>query len=208
MSSMSRVTVTASFALAVLCVAPAAAQQAKRELGAHVHGRGALDIAVEGKRLVMELRAPGADIVGFEGKAETPEAKLAQAAAIATLEKPLALFGLSAAAQCAPVSAKVTVGEDDDDDHAKPGAPAKEGDATAPVPAAKEAHADHDHSEYHADYEFACAKPDQLTAIDFALFKAFPKAQKLTVQIITAKGQTVTEATAARPRLELGALTK
>jgi Protein of unknown function (DUF2796) len=210
MRSIYHAAVSASLAAAVVCAAPTFAQEAKRELGAHVHGQGALDVAIEGKRLILELRAPGADIVGFEGKAETPDAKKAEAAAIAVLEKPLALFGLPAAAQCTVVSAKVTVGEDDDDDHGKAGAPAKAGDAKAPasVPAAKEAHAEHEHSEYHADYEFACAKPELLTALDFGFFKAFPKAQKLSVQIITAKGQTATEATPAKQRVEFGALVK
>jgi Protein of unknown function (DUF2796) len=207
MRSVFNVTVKASFAAAAILSATSAfAQEAKRDLGAHVHGQGALDIAIEGTRLVMELRAPGADIVGFEGKAETPEAKNAEAAVIAILEKPLALFGLPAAAQCRLVSAKVTVGEDDDDGHTKQAAPSKAGEA--PAPAAKEAHAEHDHSEYHADYEFACAKPDLLTAIDIGFFKAFPKAQKLTVQIITAKGQSVTETTPAKPRVALGAPAK
>ena len=194
------------FAAAVVGNLPAAAQEAKRELGAHVHGQGALDVAIEGNRVVLELRAPGADIVGFEGAAETPEAKLAMAAAIATLEKPLALFRLPDAAQCTLASAKVTVGEDDDDDHGKAGAPAKEGDPKSPQE--KQPHAEHEHSEFHADYELSCVKPALVTAIDFSYFSVFKKAEKITVQIITAKGQTATEATPAKPRVEFGAIVK
>jgi Protein of unknown function (DUF2796) len=183
--------------------AAAHAQEPRRELGAHVHGSASLDVAIEGNRVVLAFRAPGADIVGFEGKAETPEAKAKLAAAVATLEKPLALFSLPDAAKCTVVSAKVAI-DDDDDDHAKPEGPAAK-DAPAP---AKDAHAEHDHTDVQADYELSCAAPAQVTAIDFSYFAAFPNAQKVAVQIVTAKGQSAVEATPAKPRVEFGALVK
>jgi hypothetical protein len=203
---------------AALFAASAVAQETKRELGTHVHGQGALDVAIEGKRVVMELRAPGNDIVGFEGAAKTAAAKRTLATAIATLEKPEPLFVMQETAQCTVVSAKVEIGTDDA--HASP--PPTKGTT------AKHAHGGHshgkqghdkhghdkkaqakdEHSEFHAAYEFTCAKPELLAAIDIGFFKAFPKAQKLAVQIITAKGQTATEATPAKPRLDLGALVK
>ena len=77
---------------------PAAAQQ--RELGAHEHGRGTLNIALEGSRLTMELEAPGVDIVGFEHKAKSAKDKAVVANAKKQLAKPLALFKLPAAAGC------------------------------------------------------------------------------------------------------------
>ena len=187
---------------AVLLPAPAEAQGPRRELGAHVHGQGTLDIAIEGNKVVLEFRAPGDDIVGFEGKAKTTKAKRALASALATLEKPLTLFVLPVAAQCTLVSAKAKVGADDDHDHGT----AKT--TTAKAPAAKHDHAKSEHSEFHADYELACAQPALATSIDFGYFKAFPKAEKVGVQIITGKGQTSAQATPAQPRVEFGALVK
>jgi len=49
----------------------------QRQAGAHEHGRGTLNIALEGTRLSMELEAPGADIVGFEHRAKTKKQKAA-----------------------------------------------------------------------------------------------------------------------------------
>jgi hypothetical protein len=197
---------TTLVALAALAaMMPARAEEPRRELGAHVHGAGDLDIAIEGQRLVMEFRAPGADIVGFEGEAKAPEAKAALAAAIATLEKPLALFVPPEAAKCTLVSAKVTVG-DGEDDHAgsaedKPGAPQAEASQHA-------GHADHDHSDFSAAYELTCADPAKLTTFDLAYFKAFPRAQKVAVQVITVSGQGAFDVTPAKPVLDLSALVR
>src|SRR5262249_38687966 len=57
--------------LGSFAVHPAAAQSAHRELGPHEHGRGTLNIAIEGNRVSMELEVPGMDIAGFEHAAKT-----------------------------------------------------------------------------------------------------------------------------------------
>jgi hypothetical protein len=187
---------------AMFLTSPATAQDPRRELGAHVHGQGTLDVAIEGNKMTLEFRAPGDDIVGFEGKAKTTKAKKAMASALATLEKPLALFVLPEAAQCSVVSAKAKVGGDHDHGH-------DHGTAkSAKAPAAKHDHAKSEHSEFHADYELTCAQPALATSIDFGYFKAFPKAEKVGVQIITAKGQTSAQATPAKTRVEFDALVK
>jgi len=54
----------------VLACTPAFAEET-RELGAHEHGVGAMNIAIEAGTVAMELRAPGADIVGFEYQAKS-----------------------------------------------------------------------------------------------------------------------------------------
>ncbi|MDH4983163.1 DUF2796 domain-containing protein [Hyphomicrobium sp. D-2] len=63
-----------------------------RELGAHVHGRGTFNIAIEGSRVALELKAPGMDIVGFESAPTSDAQKAAVEKAKATLAKPLELF--------------------------------------------------------------------------------------------------------------------
>lgn len=191
-----------AFTTAILGATIASAQDTRRELGAHQHGQGTLDVAIEGNKLTLEFRAPGDDIVGFEGKAKTAKAKQALAAALAILEKPLALFILPDAAQCTVVSAKAKVGADDDHahDHGKP--------KSTKSPAAKHDHAKSEHSEFHADYVLTCAQPSLAASIDFGYFKLFPKAEKVGVQIIAPKGQTSAQATPAKPRVEFGALVK
>lgn len=185
-----------SAGLALLAAAPLSA----RELGAHVHGTGTLDIALEDTDVAMELHAPGADIVGFEHAAETAEDRAVLAAAVTALEQPLTLFTLPEAAGCTVTGAEVTA------------------EAEGGAPAAEQAHTDHDHDhdhdhdgayehmEFHARYALDCTAPDRLDHIGFAYFTRFPGAQKLRVQIVTATAATIAEVTRAAPELDLRSL--
>ncbi len=95
---------------------PTRAEDGHRELGPHVHGHGTLNIAIEDKRVSMELEVPGMDIVGFEHAPSTDDQKAAVEKAKARLEKPLGVFSLPAAAGCTVAEAKVAV-EAEHDDH-------------------------------------------------------------------------------------------
>ena len=99
-----------------LVAAPALAEET-RQLDAHEHGVGELNIALDGSTVVMELHAPGADIVGFEYEAESAEDRAAIDAAIATLSRPLDLFVLPAAAECSVTEASVELETEHDDEH-------------------------------------------------------------------------------------------
>ena len=102
-------TLAAFAALTFAAAAPTLARAADehRELGPHVHGHGKLNIAVENKRVSMELEVPGMDIVGFEHDASTDDQKAAVEKAKAQLAQPLAVFKLPAAAGCTVADAKV-----------------------------------------------------------------------------------------------------
>src|SRR2546430_17581707 len=98
------------FALCLLASAiatPSIAADEHRELGAHEHGRGTLNIAVEGNRVTMELEVPGVDLVGFEHAAKTRRDKSAVEKAKTQLMAPLALFALPASAGCRVTEAQV-----------------------------------------------------------------------------------------------------
>ena len=62
-----------------------------RQLSAHEHGVGSLDIAIDGDVIAMAFRAPGADIVGFEYKAESDEDRAAVDVALRAFAAPLEL---------------------------------------------------------------------------------------------------------------------
>lgn len=174
------------------------AAQEHRELGAHEHGRGTLNIAVEGNKVSMELEVPGVDIVGFEHAAKTRPEKGAVEQARTQLMAPLALFKLPAAANCRVTEAKVEVeaGAHDHD------AGAQAADAKGAKPAAK----GEGHSEFHAQYTLECAAPGNMTAIEFGYFRAFAAAQRLDVNVITPKGQNKFEVTRAAPSLNLSGM--
>ena len=88
---------------------PTRGEEGHRELGPHVHGHGTLNIAIEDKRVSMELEVPGMDIVGFEHAPSTDDQKAAVEKAKARLEKPLGVFSLPAAAGCTVAEAKVAI---------------------------------------------------------------------------------------------------
>jgi hypothetical protein len=180
--------------VASVAAAPAFAAEGHRELGAHEHGRGTLNIAVEGTKVTMELEVPGADIVGFEHTAKTRRELAAVDKAKAQLSAPLGLFALPASAACRVTEAKVEVeiGEHDHDAKAAEGS----------KPAAKS----EGHSEFHAEYALECANPGNMTAIEFGYFRAFAGAEKLTVNVITPKGQSKFEVTRTSPSLSLAGM--
>jgi hypothetical protein len=204
---------TPAVALVAMALLPAStrAEEAHRELGPHVHGHGTLNIAVEDKRLSLELEVPGMDIVGFEHAPSTDEQKAVVEKAKAELAKPLSVFGLPAAAGCSVASANVAIeaehhhdGDDDHDhDHAAADADHKDG-------AADHDHDEHEghegHNEFHVTYALDCSQPSELSSIEFPYFKLFGGAHDLTVNVVTAKAQTKYEVSRDKPSLDLGGI--
>lgn len=179
--------------LALLCACPAFAEES-RQLDAHEHGVGTLNIAIEGNTVEMAFEAPGADIVGFEYEAETDTDRAAVEAAVATLGAPLDLFVMPDAANCTVVKAEAELegehehdeghddhGEDDHDDHAEEAG----------------------HTEFHAEYTLTCDAPDALSEITFAYFDAFPNAKEVELQLITTTGAQAYEVERDAPVLQM-----
>jgi hypothetical protein len=195
MKTFQLVAAAAAAAIAGVCAVGA---EEHRELGPHEHGHGRLNIAIEGKRLSMELEVPGADIVGFEHEASTAEQKATVEKAKATLSDALSIFKLPAAAGCKLADAKVAIQAEDEHEHEHAGAEHKneakqEGEEK-----------EHHHSEFHVTYALDCATPAQITGIDFGYFDAFAGAQELDIDLVTEKGQSHYEVTRAKPTLKFG----
>lgn len=179
-----------------------------RELGPHVHGHGTLNIAFEGGRVTLDLETPGTDLLGFEHEAKSDAEKAALTDVDAKLKAPLALFKFPSGAGCKVAEAKVDL-DDDEAEDAKAGA-----NATASKGAAGHNHADHDHGDHAhgpyatigGEYELSCASLSAITSIEFDYFKIFPRAQSLTVNVVTPRAQSAFEVTRAKPILDLGKL--
>lgn len=198
---MRRLLLALPFALLPLAVAYAADEHdhdhdhEHGSLGAHEHGVGRLNAALDGQTLELELESPAMNLVGFEHTATSDADKAKVAAARAQLEKPLALFSLPAAAGCKVASQELESplfgDKPDADDHDEDEAD-KDG---------HEHH--HEHSEIHAHYQFTCTAPGALKTLDLTnLFKTFPATQKVQVQLISASGQQGTEVTAKAASLK------
>ena len=180
-----------------------------RQLNAHEHGIGALNIAIEAPLVVMEFHAPGADIVGFEYAAKSDADLAAISEALKTLEAPLDLFVLPKAARCAVQAVQVEL--ESDTDHG-----ANEEDHQGHDDEHDHKHEDHDdhdeqkhaassgHTEFHAEYSLICSNIEALTQIDFAYFEAFPNSKQVALQLISQSGARAFEIKSGAPRLDLG----
>ncbi len=176
-----------ALASALMCFASFVSAEEHRQLGAHVHGHGRLNIAVEDKNIAVELGAPGADIVGFEHEPVAPQEKAALEEAKAKLAGGAALFRWPEEAQCTLKDAKISTEAEHADEH--------EHEA--------EGGEEHHHSEFNVEYAFECASPSLATSLGFDYFKAFPNARELEVSVISPKRQSSFEVTRERPSLDL-----
>ncbi|RED18082.1 zinc uptake protein ZrgA [Pontivivens insulae] len=186
-----------------LAAGPALADET-RQLDAHEHGVGTLNIAIEADSVAMEFTAPGADIVGFEYQAESDEDLAAIETAKTLLQAPLDLFTIPDAADCTIAEVDVELEgnahheEHDGHDHADHGHDDHD-----------DAH-DHDHTEaheghaeFHATYLLECENVTEVSQITFAYFDAFPNAREVEVQLISETGARAYEVTRAAPVLDL-----
>ncbi|HHF3135312.1 TPA: DUF2796 domain-containing protein [Vibrio alginolyticus] len=170
-------------ALAIgLTLSTAANANEYRQHGAHVHGHVEFNIAQDGKDLLVEITAPGADVVGFEHAPENAQQEQALKQAVATLEDSNALFAINSQADCNIEEAYVSHNlsetheehdhsEHDHDDHA---------------------HDDHDeahdhggHGEFSVQYRFNCEQVNQLSQIQTDWFNQFPTTESISVNIFT-----------------------
>ena len=183
-----------------------------RQLNAHEHGIGALNIAIEAPLVVMEFHAPGADIVGFEYAAKSDADLAAISAALKILEAPLDLFVLPRAARCAVQAVQVELKSDADhganeEDHQGHEAHTEDGHQD------HDDHDDHDeekhaassgHTEFQAEYSLICSNIEALTQIDFAYFEVFPNSKQVALQLISQSGARAFDIKSGAPLLDLG----
>lgn len=208
-------------AVSAIAASPTLAETA-RQLDAHEHGVGQLDVAFDGAEIAMELHAPGADVVGFEYAATSAEDRKAVDAAVATLARPLDLFVLPGAAGCSVVQASASLASEDDheehddhdhDDHDDEAHDHDDHDEhDHDEHGHDDDHEDHEkdagahtdgHTEFHAEYLLTCADPSKVTDITFAYFKAFPNALEVEVQVISDSGASAFEVERDAPVLDL-----
>jgi hypothetical protein len=188
---------TISFLALTVALASPSMADTERQLDAHEHGVGQLNIAFEDNNIAMELTAPGADIVGFEYQAKSAEDKTAIDAAIAVLARPLDLFGLPADAGCTVVQASAELESEAEHDHDH------SHDHDHDEDHADAAEEDGAHTEFHAEYLLTCADPTAASQIEFSYFSVFPNAMELEVQVVTEANATAFKVERSAPMLDL-----
>jgi hypothetical protein len=171
-----------------------------RQHGAHVHGIAALNLALEGNEVWIELDSPAANIVGFEHAPSSEDDHAALDRAVATLNDGDRLFDFNDEAGCRMATASVTseLLHEENEEH--------EGHADAEAEALgreeEEGHkheGEHEgeaHSDIEAAYHFECDAPGKLTSLTVELFEAFSGMEKLNVQYVIESEQGAAELTA------------
>jgi len=170
-----------------------------RQHGAHVHGTGKLNIALDGNNLLIGVTSPTANIVGFEHAPENEQQSHQVHQAVELLKEGEKLFVFTKKAHCSLHEAHV---ESDmaQGDHEEHEAHHEDHDEHA------HSEKDHDtssHSEFEVEYYFECNNPDSLKSINVQLFSHFPGFEKLEVQLLTPKRQTAIELTAKKYEISL-----
>ena len=192
----------------------AASDGEHREHEAHEHGHGTLDIVVEGEELVIELRIPAVNVVGFEHAPKDDAEREAVRQALVPFGDAASLFLLPAEAECEVEEAEAAIvsmdhedeheGEEhadgDGHDHEKDG---HETDEHAKDEHEKDEHAEHSedgsdsdaeaHSELRATYHFHCHAPERLDEIDVRAFEHLRDAEEIDVRVVTPSAQLATE---------------
>ncbi|MFG5038766.1 DUF2796 domain-containing protein [Vibrio cholerae] len=186
-----------------------------RQHEAHVHGQVELNIAQDGHDLLLEITAPGADVVGFEHAPQDDAQKQALEKALETLHHPEKLFALSDKAQCEKreVLIKHTLGgeeyqhshaygEGEEHEHQH-----GEGEHDHKAHDHKD-HEGHDHDEHQhgsftAQYQFHCEAVDQLKQIDTQWFQYFPSTEKIQANVLTEKQQSALQLNAKQTLIKL-----
>ncbi len=202
--SVSLFLTTPFLAATVATSAALAGQTEHRQHAAHEHGHGVLEVVAEGEELVIVLRVPAVNVIGFEHEPSTPEQRSTVKAAIDRFEKGARLFMPSTSAQCRLEHAEVELaGLHGEDEH---GHDEKKGQHGHGSHDEKHDHAESEeetHSELHAEYHFECEQPDALSEVEVRVFEHLRDADKIDAKVVTSQHQGAARLTATATTLKL-----
>ncbi|EGR1750457.1 DUF2796 domain-containing protein [Vibrio parahaemolyticus] len=196
-----------------LSLSTVATAEEYRQHSAHVHGHVEFNIAQDGSDLLLEITAPGADVVGFEHAPENAEQEKTLQHAIATLEDSNALFAINPQAQCEieEVHVEHSLGGQheehehhdheghDHDEHAHHDHDKHEHDSHE-----GHDHSEHsDHGEFTVQYRFHCAQVGELSRIQTDWFNQFPSTESVNVNLFTDTTQSATSLTKSNTQIAI-----
>ncbi|EHP3972937.1 DUF2796 domain-containing protein [Vibrio parahaemolyticus] len=196
-----------------LSLSTVATAEEYRQHSAHVHGHVEFNIAQDGSDLLLEITAPGADVVGFEHAPENAEQEKTLQHAVATLEDSNALFAINPQAQCEieEVHVEHTLGGQheehehhdheghDHDEHAHHDHDKHDHDGHE-----GHDHSEHsDHGEFTVQYRFHCAQVGELSHIQTDWFNQFPSTESVNVNQFTDTTQSATSLTKSNTQIAI-----
>lgn len=150
-------------------------------MAAHVHGEALLQLAMEGRELVVALVSPAANLVGFEQAARTQEQKQEVDAAEARLRK-IDQWLLLKGGDCVLEKSHT--------------------DFSSLRQETGAAHSTH--GDIRLDAHYLCSKPDGLQALRLSLFRDFPAVKSVALEWVLGERQGAAELSAPAPGAVFG----
>ena len=129
-----------------------------RQVDKHEHGVGELNIAIDSNIMNFEFMLPGADIVGFEYKAQSEEDVALVNNALAKFEDFNNIFIIPKDGLCQLSSSEVTINQQGQ------------------------------HNEFQVEYSFECKDTKIINKIIFPYFSTFENSGELEIQFISELG--------------------
>lgn len=166
---------TTALSLGLVALMATGASLAGDNPGAHRHGYGQLQMAIQGDQIDLLLTSPAANLVGFERQARSPEEK-------ARLEDVSEWLGSHPLVDTVPGSCVVTAGAVHHTGHAK--TPDKNHDHDH-----HHAPDEESHREYEISQQLACKALTADQAFSSPLKEKFPGLEVLTVEWVGEAGQ-------------------
>ncbi len=173
---------------------------AQSSLEAHIHGEAKLNIVFEGPELLIELKSPSYNLVGFEHAPKTKNQLELVENTISLLKNFKNVADTSSEANCkiADASVSTSMRGIHEDEHHEDEHHEDEHHEDEHQHSAKEIH-----SEFSATYSLICNKPENLKSIQLELFSTFELMEEIAVQMIIQGKQGFAELNPDNPNLKL-----
>lgn len=195
--------------LAAIIVFESALPVWAHEPGAHVHGRAALEIAIDGAAVQVNLKSPLDNLLGFEHAPRNEKERQAVKAMASKFNQADSLFIFTPAARCrlestdltSPVLSADLLAPASDSGKSADKSSGKNNGVSEISPSGSSVAADA-HAELEATWQFQCAQPQALQGVDVRLFQMFPGLRRLDAAIAGPKRQSSTKLSPESPRLK------
>ena len=173
---------------------------AQSSLEAHIHGEAKLNIVFEGPELLIELKSPSYNLVGFEHAPKTKNQLELLENTISLLKNFKNVADTSTEANCkiADASVSTSMRGIHEDEHHEDEHHEDEHHEDEHQHSAKEIH-----SEFSATYSLICNKPENLKSIQLEIFSTFELMEEIAVQMIIQGKQGFAELNPGNPNLKL-----
>ncbi len=185
--------------------------------GPHVHGQAALEIAIDGAAVQINLNSPLDNLLGFEHSPRNEKERQVVRTMVTRLHQADNLFIFTPAAQCRLESARLesptlapnllmpdsnNIGKSTPNSSNNGGMPKTSSHAPSSRAVPFRPAPSDDHAELEATWNFRCALPQALQGLDVRLFQVFPGLRRVDAAMAGPKGQSSARLSPASTRLK------